>query len=540
MISTLILMSSDSSIPKQNSCLVCLEKYTKSIRKAVVCPYCRNQCCADCSKNYLTSSIHEAHCMFCKVGWNEEFLRDTFSNNWLTKVYSTIEASNLWEREKSLMPNTQLRIEREQFVKEFNAHHRIALRQRARTMIRELQNLDVVESTVNGSDPIMNLYQSYKRWTNPQFDKSLPLIPDFSEEHMNKLFLGVSEDQQKRTKAAFVKPCPAPDCRGFLSTQWKCGICSTKVCPHCHVITRLGEKDKENATNLLVHECSKEDLATAELIAKDSKNCPKCGVIIQKSEGCNQMWCTNCNTAFNWKTLEIINGNIHNPHYFEWSARMAKLRDGGTSDETPTFQAPAGLCNENQRLDGASISNNLSSCLNVNKRAGQTTAQKQSLVSISNKIINFVRVVLHVSDYQLHGRASLEVFDTTSNEFVRYAYLKQQISEEKAKELMFAKYKKYRFENQRRQILQMLNQACSSVLAELMNRPACVTRGSTSTDDELQTWLITLISQLDAVRTLYNDSINNHYNRYKSHAGYLVIDPISSTSNFRFVHRSSK
>jgi hypothetical protein len=33
------------------------------------------------------------------------------------------------------------------------------------------------------------------------------------------------------------------------------------------------------------------------------------------------MFCVECHTAFDWRTLAIITKNIHNPHYFEWRAR---------------------------------------------------------------------------------------------------------------------------------------------------------------------------------------------------------------------------
>lgn len=54
------------------------------------------------------------------------------------------------------------------------------------------------------------------------------------------------------------------------------------------------------------------------MIRKESKPCPKCGVRISKIDGCDQMWCVECKTAFCWKTGEIETRNIHNPHYFQF------------------------------------------------------------------------------------------------------------------------------------------------------------------------------------------------------------------------------
>ncbi len=35
-----------------------------------------------------------------------------------------------------------------------------------------------------------------------------------------------------------------------------------------------------------------------------------------------QMWCTQCNVAFSWRTGAVVtNGVIHNPHYYEWLRR---------------------------------------------------------------------------------------------------------------------------------------------------------------------------------------------------------------------------
>ena len=103
----------------------------------------------------------------------------------------------------------------------------------------------------------------------------------------------------------FIRRCPGGDCRGFLSSQWKCGVCDVRVCSKCYEI-KSGE-----------HVCNPDNVASTELIKNDSKPCPTCGIYIQKLEGCNQMWCTDCHTAFSWVTGTVVTGNIHNPHFFE-------------------------------------------------------------------------------------------------------------------------------------------------------------------------------------------------------------------------------
>jgi hypothetical protein len=77
---------------------------------------------------------------------------------------------------------------------------------------------------------------------------------------------------------AFVRACPDEDCRGFLSTQWKCGICDKWTCPDCHIVKGFA-RDAE-------HTCNEDDLATARLLASDTKPCPKCGTGIFKIDGC--------------------------------------------------------------------------------------------------------------------------------------------------------------------------------------------------------------------------------------------------------------
>jgi hypothetical protein len=51
---------------------------------------------------------------------------------------------------------------------------------------------------------------------------------------------------------------------------------------------------------------------------KDTKQCPTCSVPIHRIEGCSQMYCIKCHTAFDWNTGKIDKGYIHNPEYFRY------------------------------------------------------------------------------------------------------------------------------------------------------------------------------------------------------------------------------
>jgi hypothetical protein len=93
----------------------------------------------------------------------------------------------------------------------------------------------------------------------------------------NQLTTTKAEDIQKKQ---FVKKCPNSECRGFLSTRWKCGLCQVNVCCECHEIKELDHHGNEN------HTCKPENIETAKLLAKDCKNCPKCGTYIYKIDGC--------------------------------------------------------------------------------------------------------------------------------------------------------------------------------------------------------------------------------------------------------------
>lgn len=247
------------------TCDICCEKYTTTVRKELTCPYCDYKVCISCVKQYLLTLSTDPACMKCKRGWSYDFMTESLPMAWLDKTYKTHREQVLYERELSLMPATQPLVERYILHNKLKREYKELCAQRMALNLR----IRALASDIHESNPAsMNM---------------------------------------EIVKTTFVRSCPMNDCKGFLNERWKCGLCDTKVCAKCHVARTNGG-----------HECKEEDLATAKLLMKDSKPCPSCASMIFKIDGCDQMFCTKCHTAFSWHNGTIERKNIHNPHYYEW------------------------------------------------------------------------------------------------------------------------------------------------------------------------------------------------------------------------------
>jgi hypothetical protein len=104
--------------------------------------------------------------------------------------------------------------------------------------------------------------------------------------------------------------CAIPECRGFLDTKSNiCNVCDKPTCREC--------LQPIDGTKAAAHVCDEAILKENSLIRKQCKPCPKCGESISKTDGCDQMFCIRCKTAFSWNTGLLEKGRIHNPHYYE-------------------------------------------------------------------------------------------------------------------------------------------------------------------------------------------------------------------------------
>jgi hypothetical protein len=70
--------------------------------------------------------------------------------------------------------------------------------------------------------------------------------------------------------------------------------------------------------DVLQHVCNETKVKDFSDFMKKVKFCPICHTLCEK-EGCDQVFCSNCKSVFNWNTLHIEHGKIHNVsalHYF--------------------------------------------------------------------------------------------------------------------------------------------------------------------------------------------------------------------------------
>ena len=152
------------------------------------------------------------------------------------------------------------------------------------------------------------------RYPNRKIAELRNQISDLYREHEQ-----VRIDMGNTTTVArkFVMQCQTDGCRGMLSSQYKCDLCSKYTCPKCFLAI-AGEKDD--------HVCKQEDMDTVEELRKNTRPCPGCGMRISKTDGCDQMWCTECKTAFSWSKGTVERGVVHNPHYYQW------MRENGRNE----------------------------------------------------------------------------------------------------------------------------------------------------------------------------------------------------------------
>ena len=256
---------------KEDVCNICAEKFNKSSRALVKCN-CDFECCRSCFKTYILSKTDDSSCMSCKIVFDRKFLTDNLEKSFINKTYKLHREDVLFNRELGMLQATQSYVEKEIKIEKL----RLEIKLLNETYFTKLKLLE------------------------------------------NELYSVQSKDDSIYKKT-FVRKCPNGECLGFLSSSLKCELCECWACANCR-------ESKGTTVEKNNHICDKNILENVIFMEKDAKPCPKCSSMISKVSGCMQMWCVECHTTFDWTTLKISTGPIHNPEFFAYQLKNNTLQ----------------------------------------------------------------------------------------------------------------------------------------------------------------------------------------------------------------------
>jgi hypothetical protein len=257
----------------EESCPVCVSRYNSSVNTRVVCDRCQWSCCRSCCRQYILSTTDVARCMNseCRTEWSSRVISTKLLPCFFHGEYKTHLAKIAYDRERSRLPLVQSSLDNQKSQNDI------------KNRIAELKtNIGII----NSAEADYRLAQ-----------RALKTL--YSEIANLEAKLGITSN------TVYSKSCPASGCRGFLNIELQCGLCGIRSCKDCFEIS--GDE----------HKCNPDNLATAQRLRSEAKNCPSCDVFIYRISGCDHMFCTSCNTSFDWSTLRIT-GRRTNPHYNEY------------------------------------------------------------------------------------------------------------------------------------------------------------------------------------------------------------------------------
>jgi hypothetical protein len=473
-----------------NSCPLCIENYSKTKHFKVECFNCDFTACRKCIRYFvINSSNNSVNCMSCKIVWNDKYISNALLPAFFKKDYRTHTNKNSIEEQLALLPDTQPEVEviikREKAIDENNKINKMKIdiykyidsykQTKISDFIREIR--------VENSKKIDDKYQEeLKKPRNERMKKSniSKMIYDNKQainikatNLFNKYIETINEDNKKYiedsnkvkelekkqielrkiiykdtivTKSIYNRPCSNSTCNGMLKTDSNlCSICYHITCSKCLQPYNKDIKD---------HKCNEDDIKTAKLIKHDTKYCPKCNFGITKISGCDVMFCTQCNTSFNWKTMEILTKNLHNPHYLEY------LRKNGTQRQRDNV---VNNCTANPTItdfDTRRFSNIRNFCYDVQLF--------NPFRIIMDKGINVIQYILHISENANNIRAKINNYEF-SNRNARINFLLNKINRDTFNEIVSKNCYEIRILTQKEQIVLTAKDISTELIFNLSN-----------------------------------------------------------------------
>lgn len=347
-----------------SNCWICLDEIKKQV--TWTCPECKVIAHKSCLVEYLLSyDFNRIFCGSCKRVFTNHELREllkkkdykVYLNKSINASMEYFMTSNMARVNETIYYKrlfNSLTLQNKRFVTNVG-RILFALRSDVNTNIDESDELSKALLVVMKSNIDIS---SIKPLPNPEYIRKVvvddPIIKMFidmpfylgrflfyNNTYTQAIALANEHDKRSNSPVKVYKPLPFMNCSvcGGLVVKFHhrayCSSCQRLFCKSCgeHLSDKVSQEASiEEGSALSVdddvvddeHVCNEEDIKSFKSILKVTKPCPKCGVRIQKSEGCSQMFCTHCHTGFDWVTGNIITANFHNPHRTEWINQLRK------------------------------------------------------------------------------------------------------------------------------------------------------------------------------------------------------------------------
>ena len=377
-------------------CNICIEELNESeIKKCLFCDYIT---CENCLKKYiLDTKKTEKSCMNCKNIFLRSTLIKIFGVKFINTIYKEHIKNLLYEEQCIEIPK----------------------------ILPEVVKLKEIKKIMNDKNSLEKKLKKIENTNSLEYILEKHKINGYKEYLSNLRLIKVT------IKKEYKYPCASNNCMGFVDSKWYCSLCEKTTCNKCHILKN------DN------HVCLNDDIETALHIKNNSKACPSCNIAIIKSNGCDQMWCANCHTVFDWKT-GIIKKNIviHNPEYFRYmrdnNLKIARNPNDGCDNEL--FRSYRSLNELRKKINNNEV----------------------------DKLTNFYRRILHLENVEL-----VEKREKINNRNIKYdkeriRYVMEEIKEKQYKTNLMSKFKLFEYLNEAMSIDVTLLEICKSTFIELI------------------------------------------------------------------------
>jgi len=266
-----------------------------------------------------------------------------------------------------------------------------------------------------------------------------------------------------------------------VTSNYKCGLCQTNYCNTCRVIKTSEE-----------HTCDPDTVASVKLIKESAKPCPTCKTSITKIDGCDQMWCPQCKTAFSYNTGKIETGRIHNPHYYQF------LRQ--TQGFVPREQGDEVGCPQDNEL--------------VHAHALLFGRVQSIITPEHNAILDIHRQLLHIDHYRP------KIIDLTADtRYLRHRrikYLTNEITKEDMCKYLIKNYNNNIRTNEVAQVYEMVVRSVNDTLRNLSQ-----VNGGRMDKEVLVSHCVEAIATIKKIVSIANDAFEVIAKRWKVKAHRL-------------------